>query len=302
MKRFSNVHYRRNVVVFFIIVSTLSYLGISTLLGVQAGQALAFPSHATRCCESPSDYGMDYQQISLVTSDGYILSGWYVPTRNRAVILLLHGRGGSRVDMLPYAVFLAEQGYGLLLIDNRAHGESTGEKFAYAVWHDVEAAATYLHQKQDVKKVGIFGSSQGGVVGILGAARTLGIEAVVADGLGVVGWEDYPPRQTIVDWLYIPYDVASYLSFRWASESTDLLSLKESVRRINPRPILLITAGAVDTISEFERKVTYGVYATAGEQKDLWIVPDTIHCSGLATHADEYKSRLIMFFNRTLLN
>jgi uncharacterized protein len=272
------------------------------ILGIKAGQALVYPSHMVNCCTLSANSNLKIQQIALTTSDGYRLHGWYIPSRNEAAILLLHGRGGNRTDLLPYAEFLAERGYGLLLLDSRAHGESSGEKFSYAVWHDVEAAADFLTQQPDVKHIGVFGASQGGVAAVIGAARVPEISAIAADGLGVVGWDDYPARTALVDWLYVPYDAATYLSYKWASESHDLWSLKESVKRITPRPLLLITAGAVDGASEFERRVNYGVYETAGAAKDMWVVPNTGHCGGLAVYPDEYKSRLLAFFGQHLLS
>ena len=45
------------------------------------------------------------------------LSGWYVPSRNGAVVILLHGYGNNRAQMWPRAEPLARAGYGVLLYD-----------------------------------------------------------------------------------------------------------------------------------------------------------------------------------------
>jgi len=40
---------------------------------------------------TPANRGLAYQDARFRTSDGVQLSGWYIPSRNRAAIVLLHG-------------------------------------------------------------------------------------------------------------------------------------------------------------------------------------------------------------------
>ena len=54
------------------------------------------------------------------------LAGWYAPSRNGAAVVLLHGAGSTRSNVLDEAVVLAEHGYGVLMLDARGHGESAG--------------------------------------------------------------------------------------------------------------------------------------------------------------------------------
>jgi len=49
---------------------------------------------------SPADRGLSYREVSFPTSDGGRLSGWYVPSTNRAAVVLLHGAGSTRSDVL----------------------------------------------------------------------------------------------------------------------------------------------------------------------------------------------------------
>lgn len=39
----------------------------------------------------PSDYQLEPQDISLKTADGLTLSAWYLPSQNRAVVIVQHG-------------------------------------------------------------------------------------------------------------------------------------------------------------------------------------------------------------------
>src|SRR5688500_11972602 len=55
--------------------------------------------------------------------------GWLVRgERGRGMVLLVHSLRSNRVEMLSRARFLNRQGYGALLIDLRAHGETPGER------------------------------------------------------------------------------------------------------------------------------------------------------------------------------
>ena len=57
----------------------------------------------------------------FVTGDEQTLSGWLLPTEDRQrAVVLLHGFGGNRKQMVPRARFLREQGYTVLLYDARA--------------------------------------------------------------------------------------------------------------------------------------------------------------------------------------
>ena len=49
--------------------------------------------------ESPADYGMDFETLTLTTEDGCKLAAWYVPSKNGAALIAQHGyKGGSEND------------------------------------------------------------------------------------------------------------------------------------------------------------------------------------------------------------
>src|SRR5690606_19325904 len=47
----------------------------------------------------PIDYGMVYDEAAVLTADGLELAGWYVPSRNGAVVIAQHGYKGDRGEM-----------------------------------------------------------------------------------------------------------------------------------------------------------------------------------------------------------
>ena len=129
------------------------------------------PEERPEIKETPEDYGMIYEKVSVTTEDGLKLYGWYIPGENGATIMVEHGSPGGRQDGLYEAGFLNEGGYGVLLGSFRAHDECEGEliSFGYHEQKDIAAWHQYLLGRDDVdpERIGLFGESMGGGTGIL---------------------------------------------------------------------------------------------------------------------------------------
>ena len=123
--------------------------------------------------------------MSLTTSDGLRLAGWYVPSRNGAAVIAFPGRTGP----VRHARMLARHGYGVLLLDRRGEGASEGDYNARG-WGgepDLRAAIAYLRRRPDVRdgRIGGLGLSVGGEMLLQTAARDRGLRAVVSEGAGL---------------------------------------------------------------------------------------------------------------------
>ncbi|HEX2906993.1 MAG TPA: alpha/beta fold hydrolase, partial [Phototrophicaceae bacterium] len=183
--------------------------------------------------------GPDAQTQAPVT-----LAGWFVPPQNGATVLLLHGYGGNRTQMRRQAEWLYRAGYGLLLYDERASGESTGSVRSYG-WQDVAdvgGALAFLRGRADVDmtRIGLLGCSIGGMISIRAAAQYPEIRATIADGPAVVASGDLPPPASWAEWLsVIPnWIIDRMLEARLGQAEPPLVS--EVISQIEPRPLLLI--------------------------------------------------------------
>jgi uncharacterized protein len=120
------------------------------------------------------------QHVRLTTTDGEKLGAWFsVGQPERPIALLLHGNHGSRRDCLPQAALLAAQGYGVFLVSQRCHGDSTGSlnDFGYSARHDVIAAVRWLEKHQPSRRRLVWGCS-------LGAAAATFAAAELGDSIG----------------------------------------------------------------------------------------------------------------------
>ncbi len=241
------------------------------------------------------------QEVSLQTSDGITLSGWYIPPQNGTVIIALHGGGSNRLGVLPHALLLIEQRYGMLMMDMRAHGASGGQVFVDG-WQspiDVRAMVDYLRSRPEVEHIGALGLSMGAISILHGGAENKAIEAFIADGTGVGAIEDLLdpliPHPAIA-WLLVPDYWMSYHFMALFSGHTPAPSLREQVRRIAPRPILFI-AGA-ESMWEPELAAQYAL--SAGDSAEVWVIPNAGHTGGIVTAPSEYAHRILTFLDMAL--
>ena len=95
---------------------------------------------------TPASYGLAYRDVAFRTADGVGLSGWYIPPRNGAAVVVLPGAGSTRTAVLGQAAVLARHGYGTLLLDTRGHGLSAGHAMDFGWWgdRDIAAAVSFL--------------------------------------------------------------------------------------------------------------------------------------------------------------
>lgn len=116
---------------------------------------------------TPRDAGFDYEDVTLETSDGLKLHGWYVPTAlARGVVLFLHGNAGNISHRLDSIAIFRELGLDTLIIDYRGYGQSQGKPSERGTYLDAEAAWHYLVSNRGVaaERIIVFGRSLGGAV------------------------------------------------------------------------------------------------------------------------------------------
>lgn len=88
------------------------------------------------------------RELTVMSYDGLRLHGRFVPAENaRATILQFHGyRSHYAVDFSASMEYYHDRGFNLLLVDQRAHGESEGRWITYGIKErfDVLSWVTYL--------------------------------------------------------------------------------------------------------------------------------------------------------------
>lgn len=125
----------------------------------------------------PSDYGLDYEEVSFAAEDGVTLKGWLVKGGTDKIIVQSHfgiqsSRSGyspegksmkmwpEKIQFLKHVKYLGDQGYSVLMYDFRNHGDSDAYCDGYCGWGpdvtpDVIAAVKYVSNHPTYKDASI---------------------------------------------------------------------------------------------------------------------------------------------------
>lgn len=252
----------------------------------------------------PPDLPFQVEEVTFEGGDDLMMAGWFIPSQNGVTIILLHGYGGNRTAMLWHAKQLVDAGYGVLMYDERASGESEGTRRSYG-WEDprdVGGAIRFIETESGsgLERIGIAGCSIGAQIALQSAAYYPELGAVWADGPSSVRARDLPPPKNPIvaliklgnyslDWMFeIKLDMEA------PSPMIDIIG------NIAPRPIMLVGGGQPHPLVGSEAGMMIPQYARhAGSNAQTWIVPEATHCDGPYRRPHEYAERMVQFFDTT---
>ena len=283
----------------------LGHLLLAGLAALTIGQGVAVTNvpRTDVGATTPADRGLTYRDVEFRTADGVRLSGWYVPSKAGAAVVLLHGAGSTRSGVLDHAVVLGRAGYGVLLFDARGHGDSGGRAMDFG-WYgdaDIAAAVSFLQAQPDVddERIAAVGMSMGGEEAIGAAAGDPRIRAVVAEGAtnrgaGDRAWlsEEYGVRGVLQEGVErLTYGVADLLT-----AASPPVTLRDAVAASAPRPVLLIAAGAKPDEAKAGRHIQSGSPSTV----ELWEVAGAGHTDGVRSDPAGWEQRVTSFLGGAL--
>ena len=237
--------------------------------------------------------------------DGAILRGWKVRAENPngSWVLLFHGVSDNRVGVIGQSEFLLQNGYGVVMMDTRCHGDSGGEIATYG-WlerKDTAAVIDALESSEKPQHLFALGESMGGGIALQSAGADSRIEAVVAEAsfanlqeaaYDYAGLRQYPwLGKTLLApgaWLMV-YRGEKLAGFPAAEVSP----VKAVAAR--PFPVLIIC-------DEEDRALpcrhSEMIFRAARGSKEFWRVPRAYHTAALGYEPDEFRRRVLEFFER----
>jgi uncharacterized protein len=108
-----------------------------------------------------------YDTITLKTKNGISIDTWYAKTDSGAkgTVILFHGIMANKGMFLPEAAEFLYQGFNVMLVDFRAHGNSSGHITTIGVKESEEVKLAYEYiVLQGEKNIFLYGNSMGAVV------------------------------------------------------------------------------------------------------------------------------------------
>jgi pimeloyl-ACP methyl ester carboxylesterase len=162
--------------------------------------------------------------------------------------------------------------------------------------YDAEAALKFLSAVDGaaIEKIGTMGFSMGGATAIRLAARNPQILAVVRDG----GFSDLdlmlaPPDNASIQQKIFQNPVYWLFSLR-TKVDPKMVNPRQDISLISPRPVFLIYGEAESDYGKNQFEAAYN-------PKELWIVPAGTHGTNHVVAPEEYKRRVLDFFDQALL-
>jgi dipeptidyl aminopeptidase/acylaminoacyl peptidase len=269
-------------------------IALSWLIGTLASR----PTSAAAPVFSP-----DEERIILKAADGLTIRGTFLPGASNTSpgILMLHGVQSSRAQFRRSALWLQTQGFAVLAIDFRGHGESAQAQRSFGVYEsrDARAAFDWLKARQAGAKIGVVGASLGGAAALIGDTGPLPADALVLQAV-------YPDIRNA-----IRNRIATRTGNAVATLAEPLLSFQAPLRydrwpnTISPIAVIsnfrgpvLIIGGSADHSTPPDE--TRALARAAGEKVELWMVEGANHREIAAMDSDAYRQRIGAFFKDRL--
>lgn len=287
------------VAIVLIAILLVGYFGVSAVVADKL-------SHPTRNAlkGTPADLGMKYEDVSFnSTVDNVPLKGWYMDSPGSKVIVMMHGRNGTRTsgDLPAIADALYKANYDVFSFDFRAHGESGGDRYSLGVWEtrDVAGALNYL-KSRGVQSVGTIAFSMGAATELLAAPDHPEMKAVISDSafsdLGAL-MDVQLPLNSHLPSFFNP----GILFMVKTLYGIDVPGTRpvDSVPKLGNRPLFIIH-GDADQLVPVEQAYQLQKAASGDPNMQFWIVHGAAHTGSYSANPQEYMSRVLAFYGKYL--
>ena len=226
---------------------------------------------------TPSDVGLEYEDIAFEAADGVQLHGWWVPAAGAPVLVWFHGNAGNISHRLENLKLLHDRvGVQVFIFDYREYGRSQGRISREGSFLDAAAAYRYVVETRGVPTgdVVLFGRSLGTAlatdIALKQPCRTLILESAFTNSAEMAKLL----ASFLFDWRpRVPYDNLGKIAQVKA-------------------PVLIIH-GSDDEIIPVD--MGRRVFAAANPPKDLYIIPGAHHNDIYEVGGSDYFQRLKSF-------
>lgn len=243
------------------------------------------------------------EKVSILSFDGLKLKGIFLPAEQKTdkIILAVHGfRVNAMKDFAGLVYFYHQQGYHVLLVDDRAHGASEGKYIGFGCLdrEDCYRWIHYLDQRFQGKcSIFLHGISMGAATVLMTSSMNLpqSVKGIIADCPYTSIWEEfcYLTEREKKSWLimYPIMKLAGKICKVVAGYEYDEISSAEEVKETKI-PILLIH-GKEDRF--VPPSMSEKIYNNCVSEKKLLIVPNAKHAESYYVAKEKYEENVLNF-------
>jgi hypothetical protein len=250
----------------------------------------------------------DWQDVGIVSKHGYKLQGTYIPSpqKSNKTLIFLHGFTKNRLYGLDYAKMYLQEGYNLLLVDSKAHGDSGGTSVSWGIEEkdDLDSWVDWVQNKFPNGIIGVHGVSMGAATALMYAGLDETQHKVafyVADSAysqlepilkeKIIEEIKLPENSLLPDVLLFYSNIVSYYKNRYTFHGSSPLTAITAVTT----PVLFIH-GAADTL--VPPRMSEDLYAAVKGPKELYIFPQAIHACAVYQDRKQYTQIVQTFVEK----
>ena len=247
MARFSDLRYNltRFAKAFSIVLALLlfGFISVGMISGFLVYQAL----HPAR---TPSGIDLSLMMghpstFNFADTNGALRDGWFFPgQRGGPPVVVCHGYGAQRSEVLTLVTALQEHGFNVFLFDFSGHGSSPGiTTLGYRETAELRLAIQKIAGRDDVdpSHFGLWGADMGGYAALEVATSDKRVAAVAVDD----AYAD--PR----DMLQIQVKASGLTAIPYVSRFSDLAFRLATYQYRNPPPVTAQMAATIGTYKLF---------------------------------------------------
>lgn len=238
-----------------------------------------------------------HRDVFLQSGDGLRLHGTYFPgTTGGSVVICFHGYTSQGLsDYIGLSDYYMKRGYGMLLVDERAHGKSEGQYIGFGCLDRRDACAWIrwvIGECGEQVQILLHGTSMGGATVLMASGLELPgqVKGIISD----CGFTS--PKEVFSHVLRSMYhlpafpmlQIADWVNRRKAGYGLDECNAAREVRKARV-PILLIH-GDADTFVPIS--MCEEIYENCGSPKKKLIVKGAAHAESYYKDMDAYEHAL----------
>jgi pimeloyl-ACP methyl ester carboxylesterase len=224
--------------------------------------------------------------------------GWFFPgLRGAPTIILCHGYGSSRGELLTLVSALQDHQYNVFVFDFAAHGGNAGiTTFGYREADEVRAAADTVASRNDVDpaRLGLWGYNLGAYSALREAENDHRIRAIVLDsvydmpeqmvkiGVERTGLGGFPLMARSAQFSF------TWLNYKYREDPP----LSNKLNTLAGIPKLFIEASDDPELADITRQM----YAKAPEPRDQAMIPHGNFAAMDDNDKRDYENRVVSFF------
>ncbi len=248
--------------------------------------------------------GLKLEDIWIKSTDGLKLHGSYYPaeTKTDKVVIIVHGyRGYCYQDYAIAFPFLHDEGYNILFIDLRGHGQSEGNCIAFGVldYRDLVEWVKYTDNRFEHNcRIFLAGVSMGANTVLMSCNKDLpkSVKAIIAD----CGYDEarkelafvckrnfHLPEFPIIDILQLVVKIRA--KYNISEGNTEQCVSNTSI------PICFIH-GEIDNF--VPTYMTKKVYEACNSEKELHLFPNAGHAMSYLLNKEQYQTIIMDFLHK----